>query len=57
MVRFGKMTANSSSLRDFLRCMGLIRVALEKLNVCLSSNIWEKKAFRSLFVLIDRLCS
>ena len=51
------MTADSSSLWDFLPYMGLIRVAWAKLNVCLSSNIWEKRAFQSSFVLIDRLCS
>ena len=37
--------------------MGLIRVAWGKLNVCLSSNMWEKRAFLLSFVLIDHLCS
>ena len=41
----------------FLLCMGLISVAWEKLNMCLSFNMWEKRAFRSPFVLFDRLCS
>ena len=40
-----EMTADSSSLQDFLQCMALTRVASEKLNVCLSSNMWEKRAF------------
>ena len=51
------MTADSGSLQDVLHCMGLIRVGWEKLNVRLSSNVWEKRAFRSSFVLIDYLCS
>ena len=51
------MTQDSSSLRDFLQCMGLIRVAWEKLKVCFTSNMWEKRTFRSSFVFIDRLCS
>ena len=51
------MTADSYSLQDFLQCMGLIRVAWEKLKMFLSSNMREKRAFRWSFVLIDRLCS
>ena len=34
----------------------VIWVAWKKSNVCLCSNMWEKRAFRSSFVLIDRLC-
>ena len=41
-----EMTADSNSLWDFLQCMGLIRVAWGNLNVYLSSNMWEKRAFR-----------
>ena len=35
--------------------MGLIKVAWEKLNVCLRSNMLKKKALRLPFNLIDRL--
>ena len=51
------MTADSRSLRGVLQCTGLIRMAWEKSNVYLSSKVWEKMAFQSSFVLIDRLCS
>ena len=51
------MTADSRNLRDFLQCMGLIKVAWEKSNMCLGSNMWEKRAFQSSYVLIDHLCS
>ena len=40
-----EMFADSNSRRDFLPCMDLIKVAREKLRVCLKSNIWEKRAF------------
>ena len=49
------MTVGSNSLWDFLQCMDLIRVAWKKLNACLSSNMWEKKAFQLSLVLIDCL--
>ena len=51
-----KMTADYNRLRDFLQCMCLIRVAWKKSNVCLSSIMWEKRAFPSSFILIDHLC-
>ena len=38
-----EMTADSNNLLNFLQCMGLIRVASEKLKVCLRSNMWKKK--------------
>ena len=34
-----EMTADSKNLWDFLPCMSLIKVALEKLNVCLRKGI------------------
>ena len=51
-----EMTADSNNLRDCLQCMGLIKEASEKLKVCLRSNMWEKRVFRSSFNLIDRMC-
>ena len=38
-VLFLEMTAESNNLRDFLQCVGLIKVAWEKLKVCLRSNM------------------
>ena len=35
-----EITADSNNLPDFLQYIGLIRVALEKLKVCLRSNMW-----------------
>ena len=52
-----EMTVDSNNLHDFCQCMGLIRVTWEKLKVCLRSNMWEKKAFRSSFNLSVCLCS
>ena len=54
MKIFLEMTAFLVVFRIF---SSLIRVAWEKLNVRLSSSMWEKRAFRSSFVLIDRLCT
>ena len=48
-----EMTVDSNNLREFLQC----KVDCEKLKVCLRSNMWEKRVFRSSCVLIDRLCS
>ena len=48
------MTGDSNDLQDFLQCMALIRVAWERLNVCLRSIMWEKSAFRLSFILINR---
>ena len=56
-----EITADSNSLQDFLQCMGLIRVAWEKLKVHLRSNMWEKRTFQSSFnwpfVFIDSFFS
>ena len=52
-----EITTGSNNLRDFLQSMGLIRVDLEKLKVCLRSKKGEKRGFQSSFNLIDRLCS
>ena len=41
-----KMTPDSNNLREFLPCMGLIRVACEQLKVCLRTNMRDKMAFR-----------
>ena len=50
-----EMTVDSNNLRDFLQFTCLIRVAWEKLKVCLRSNMKGKRAFPSSFDLIDRL--
>ena len=50
-----EITTDSNSLRNFSQSMGLIRMAWEKLNVCLSSNIWKKRMFQLSFVMIDCL--
>ena len=48
-----EMTAGSCSLRDFLQRMGLIMFTWEKSDMCLSSNMWEKRRFHPhLFLLI-----
>ena len=52
-----EMTADSYNPGDFWQCMGLIKVTWERLKVCLRFNMWKKKAFRSSFNLIDRMCS
>ena len=52
-----EITTDSNNQRNSFQCTGLIRVALEKLKVCLRSNMWEKRTFQSSFNLIDRLCS
>ena len=44
-----EMTADSNNLQDFFAMYGLKKSNLEKLKVCLRSNMWEKRAFRSLF--------
>ena len=49
-----EITADSSSPREFFQCMGLIRVAWEKLNEYLSSNMWEKRAFHLFWLTFDR---
>ena len=51
------MTADFNCQRNLLQCIYLIKMAWEKLKVCLRSNIWEKGAFRSSFNLIDTLSS
>ena len=44
-------------LGNFCCEYGLIRVAWEKFNACLRSNLWKKRSFLLTFVSIDCFCS